>query len=273
MNYVKEQGYLQVLRDILEYGSDHEDRTGTGTYRLFGAKIEFPLDNQFPLFTTKFVPFKLVASELLWFLKSTKNHSLNINDLKRIHPNNIWDEWADENGNLGPVYGTQWRDWNSNGIKVDQIHNCINTIMNNPDSRRNIVTAWNPGEISAMKLPPCHILSHFIVDEGKLNCLMYQRSCDMFLGVPFNVASYSLLTYMIAYITNLKRGKFVWVGGDVHIYKNHVEQVKTQLDREVKIPPRLNIVGDPIRIDDFTMDSFDLINYEYHPAIKAEISV
>ena len=225
--------YLDLLNHVLEHGDKKEDRTGTGTISVFGYQMRFNLSEKFPLLTTKKVHLKSVIHELLWFLKG----STNIGYLKE-NGVSIWDEWADENGDLGPVYGSQWRSWQtSDGRTIDQISNLIENIKNNPDSRRLIVSAWNVGEVDKMKLPPCHCFFQFYVANDKLSCQLYQRSADIFLGVPFNIASYALLTLMIAQVTNLAPGEFVHTLGDAHIYSNHIEQVKQQLSREAKVLP------------------------------------
>jgi thymidylate synthase len=257
--------YLALLQDVLDNGVSHNDRTGVGTRRVFGRQMRFDLKEGFPLLTTKKVHFKSVAVELLWFLRGESN----IKFLKD-HGVSIWDEWADADGELGPVYGVQWRRWNN---EIDQIRNLIEQINNNPDSRRLIVSAWNVSDIPKMHLPPCHLMMHFCVSNGDVSCLMYQRSVDTFLGLPFNIASYSLLTHMIAHVCGLGVGDFVWTGGDVHIYNNHVEQVKTQLARQSTELPQLKISRDVRDIDNFNIDDFDLVGYNPQPAIKAPIAV
>ncbi len=261
--------YLNLLRHILENGSDKKDRTGTGTRSVFGHQMRFDLQEGFPLVTTKKLHVRSIIYELLWFLKGDTN-------IKYLNDNNvrIWDEWADENGNLGPVYGHQWRSWSTpNGEHIDQITNVINMIKKNPDSRRLIVSAWNPAEVDQMALPPCHCLFQFYVADGKLSCQLYQRSCDTFLGVPFNIASYSLLTMMIAQVCDLKLGDFVWTGGDVHLYKNHFEQAKLQLTREPRPLPKMEINPEIKDIFGFRYEDFKLIGYNPHPHIKADVAV
>lgn len=264
-----EYRYLDLLDKCLRDGEEKDDRTGTGTYSLFGERLEFDISDSFPLLTTKKVPFKLVATELLWFLDAKNKTDLNVKDLQKMG-NTIWDEWASETGNLGPIYGVQWRNW----LGIDQITNVIKRLRTDPDSRRHIVSAWNVAELEYMALPPCHLLFQFYVSRtGHLDCQVYQRSADIFLGVPFNIASYSLLTYMIAHLTRYKPGKLIWVGGDVHLYKNHIEQAATQLSRDTYEFPTLEIVGDVKSIDDFSLLNFKLNNYRSHPTISAEISV
>jgi len=314
-----EQGYLQLCRDILANGNEKSDRTNTGTYSLFGKQIRFNLQEGFPLLTTKFVSFRLLASELLWFLKGDTN----IRYLLQNN-NNIWNEWAfkkwvksdeytgpdmtdfghrsvtdqdfkkqyDEQmelfkqrvlkddefaaiyGDLGFVYGKQWRAWEgAQGEIVDQISDVIHSIKHNPDSRRHIVSAWNPVDVPHMALPPCHTLFQFYVADGKLSCQLYQRSADVFLGVPFNIASYALLTHLIAHETGLEVGEFVHTFGDVHIYSNHVEQVKLQLSREVRALPQLKITSEKKSIFDYELTDFEIIDYNPHPAIKAPVAV
>lgn len=263
-----ERQYLYLLQRILADGQQIQDRTGTGTVSSFGHQLEFNLEQGFPLLTTKFVPFKLVATELLWFLNAKNKTELNAQDLQKMG-NNIWNEWASETGNLGPVYGVQWRNW----LGIDQVEQVIKAIRTNPTSRRHIVSAWNVGELEYMALPPCHLLFQFYVRAGHLDCQLYQRSADMFLGVPFNIASYSLLTHMVAHLTNLEPGRFIWIGGDCHIYNNHLEQIKTQCSRDPFPFPFLEIKGDVQSIDDFSLLNFKLHNYQHHPAIKGEISI
>ena len=262
--------YLNLLNKVMTEGSDREDRTGVGTRSIFGAQMHFDLsDGKFPLLTTKKVYLKGIIYELLWFLDGNTN-------VKYLKDNgvHIWDAWADENGDLGPIYGKQWRNWiTPDGRHIDQIENAIKLIKNNPDSRRIIVSAWNPSDVDTMALPPCHTLFQFYVNDGKLSCQLYQRSADMFLGVPFNIASYSLLTLMMAKICGLEPGKFVWTGGDVHIYKNHFEQVKLQLERTPRELPIMNIKRVPKSISDFEYEDFELTGYDPYPAIKAEVAV
>jgi thymidylate synthase len=262
--------YEDLLRDVLENGQHKEDRTGTGTTSVFGRQIRFDLSESFPLITTKKVHFPSVAHELLWFLSGSSN----IAYLKR-HNVKIWDAWADENGDLGPVYGVQWRSWptvDGDGT-IDQIYNVVESIRNNPDSRRHIVTAWNPAEVDDMALPPCHALFQFYVIDGKLSCQLYQRSCDMFLGVPFNIASYALLTLMVAHQTGLEPGEFIWTGGDVHIYDNHVDQVQEQLSREPYEYPTLSFNRKPESIFDYQFEDLELVNYVHHPSIRGAVAV
>lgn len=250
-------------------GIRREDRTGTGTISVFGAQIRVPLGDGFPLLTTKKVHLKSIIHELLWFLKGDTN-------IRYLRENGvtIWDEWADPEGNLGPVYGAQWRSWKgSDGVLHDQIAEVIDSIRNNPSSRRHIVSAWNVSEIDRMALPPCHVLFQFYVAEGRLSCQLYQRSADLFLGVPFNIASYALLTLMIAQVCNLKPGDFVHTFGDLHLYLNHLEQVKTQLAREPRTLPRMKINPDIRSIDAFQYEDFSLEGYDPHPRIAAPIAV
>ena len=261
--------YLDLLNHVLEHGDKKEDRTGTGTISVFGYQMRFDLSEKFPLLTTKKVHLKSVIHELLWFL----NGSTNIGYLKE-NGVSIWDEWADENGDLGPVYGSQWRSWQtSDGRTIDQISNLIENIKSNPDSRRLIVSAWNVGEVDKMKLPPCHCFFQFYVANDKLSCQLYQRSADIFLGVPFNIASYALLTLMIAQVTNLAPGEFVHTLGDAHIYSNHIEQVKQQLSREAKDLPIMKINPHVKDIFSFKYDDFEILNYDPHPLIKAPVAV
>ena len=261
--------YLDLLNHVLEHGDKKEDRTGTGTISVFGYQMRFDLSEKFPLLTTKKVHLKSVIHELLWFLKG----STNIGYLKE-NSVSIWDEWADENGDLGPVYGSQWRSWQtSDGRTIDQISNLIENIKNNPDSRRLIVSAWNVGEVDKMKLPPCHCFFQFYVANDKLSCQLYQRSADIFLGVPFNIASYALLTLMIAQVTNLTPGEFVHTLGDAHIYSNHFEQVKQQLSRDAKDLPIMKINPHVKDIFSFKFDDFEILNYDPHPLIKAPVAV
>jgi len=250
-------------------GVEKSDRTGTGTISVFGYQMRFNLADGFPVLTTKKLHLRSIIHELLWFLKGETN-------LDYLHRNKvtIWDEWADKQGNLGPVYGYQWRSWPApDGRSIDQISNVIKSIKENPDSRRHIVSAWNVGDLDKMALPPCHILFQFYVANGKLSCQMYQRSADIFLGVPFNIASYSLLLLMVAQVTGLKPGEFVHTFGDAHIYLNHVEQVKLQLSRKPFPLPYMHLNPDISDIFDFTYDDFSLVNYQSHPHIKGEISV
>ena len=261
--------YQDLLKRVLENGTYRDDRTGTGTWSVFGEQARFSLGSGFPLLTTKKLHLRSIIHELLWFLKGDTNIGyLNENKVS------IWDEWADEKGNLGRVYGAQWTDWRKpDGGAVNQIAQVIRSIKENPDSRRHLVCAWNPGEIHLMALPPCHALFQFYVADGKLSCQLYQRSADLFLGVPFNIASYALLTMMIAKITNLQAYEFVHTFGDLHLYANHLEQAKLQLEREPRPSPRMRIVGNQREITDFKYQDFELSEYNPHPAIKAPISV
>ena len=261
--------YHQLMNDILEQGVRKEDRTGTGTISIFGYQMKFDLEKGFPLVTTKKVHLKSIIHELLWFLSGDTNISyLTENGVT------IWDEWADPNGNLGPVYGHQWRSWpKSDGHAIDQIHQVLDQIRHNPDSRRIIVSAWNVSEIEKMALPPCHAFFQFYVAEGKLSCQLYQRSADVFLGVPFNIASYALLTLMIAQVTNLKPGTFVHTLGDAHLYSNHLEQARLQLSRDPRPLPTMEINPQVTDLFDFQYSDFTLTNYDPHPRIKAEVAV
>ncbi len=253
----------------METGVERSDRTGTGTKSLFGYQMRFNLDDGFPVLTTKKLHLKSIIHELLWFLKGETN----ISYLKQ-HGVSIWDEWADENGDLGPVYGSQWRSWPSReGGKIDQIANLIHSLKNNPDSRRHIVSAWNPAEVDNMALPPCHCLFQFYVAEGRLSCQLYQRSADIFLGVPFNIASYALLTMMVAQVTGLKPGDFVHTIGDAHLYLNHMEQAKEQLSRDPLALPKMEINPEVDDIFDFSFEDFRLKDYKAAPSIKAPIAV
>lgn len=258
-----------MLQHLLDHGVKKEDRTGTGTYSVFGHQMRFNLAEGFPLMTTKKLHTRSIFIELLWFLKGDTN----IAYLKE-NGVSIWDEWADENGNLGPVYGYQWRSWpNTDGSSTDQIVNLVNGLKNNPNSRRHIVSAWNPSFIEDMALPPCHCLFQFYVAEGKLSCQLYQRSCDTFLGVPFNIASYALLVHMIAQVCDLEVGDFVWTGGDVHLYSNHVDQAKLQLTREHRTLPTLKLNPNVKDLFAFTMDDISIENYDPHPHIKAAVAI
>lgn len=260
--------YEDLLRDVLENGTPKSDRTGTGTRSVFGRQIRFDLADSFPLITTKRVHFKSVAVELLWFLRGESNI-----DYLREHGVTIWDEWANEQGDLGPVYGVQWRSWPTpDGGHIDQISNLLEELRSNPDSRRHIVSAWNVADIPDMALAPCHAFFQFYVADGKLSCQLYQRSADMFLGVPFNIASYSLLTLMLAQQVGLEPGEFVWTGGDCHIYDNHVEQVTEQLKREALPYPKLEIAP-RASLFDYEFSDFTVVGYEHHPAIKAPVAV
>jgi thymidylate synthase len=261
--------YHDLMRHVLEHGVKKEDRTGTGTYSVFGYQMRFDLAAGFPLLTTKKLHTKSIIHELLWFLKGDTNIAyLKENGVR------IWDEWADEQGNLGPVYGYQWRSWpTADGKHIDQITQVVDMIKKNPDSRRLIVSAWNVSDINQMKLPPCHAFFQFYVAEGKLSCQLYQRSADIFLGVPFNIASYALLTMMIAQVCNLQPGDFVHTLGDAHIYSNHVEQAKLQLTRDCRPLPLMKINPEVKSIFDFKFEDFTLENYDPHPHIKAEVAV
>ncbi|MBQ4298731.1 MAG: thymidylate synthase [Bacteroidales bacterium] len=261
--------YLDLLRHIREHGVLKEDRTGTGTQSVFGYQMRFNLEDGFPLLTTKKVHLKSIIYELLWFLSGDTN----IKYLKD-HGVSIWDEWADENGELGPVYGHQWRSWPTpDGRTIDQISMIIDTIKHNPDSRRILVSAWNPAEVDKMALPPCHCLFQFYVAEGKLSCQLYQRSADVFLGVPFNIASYALLTMMLAQVCGLKPGEFIHTTGDTHIYRNHFEQVALQLSREPRPLPKMLLNPDVKSLFDFKYEDFTLEGYDPWPAIKAPVAV
>ena len=261
--------YEDLLRHVLETGAAKSDRTGTGTTSVFGAQLRFDLSEGFPLITTKRVHFKSIAYELLWFLRGESNVGW-----LRENGVTIWDEWADPDGELGPVYGVQWRSWPTpSGGHIDQISQVIETLKSDPDSRRIIVSAWNVAEIPEMALAPCHALFQFYVADGKLSCQLYQRSADLFLGVPFNIASYALLTHMVAQQAGLEVGDFVWTGGDCHIYDNHVEQVTEQLSREPYALPKLRITRTPDSIFDYRYDDFEIVDYVHHPAIKAPVAV
>ena len=261
--------YEDLLRDTLEHGVHKSDRTGTGTTSVFGRQIRYDLSQGFPLITTKRVHFKSIAYELLWFLRGESNVGW-----LRENGVTIWDEWADAEGELGPVYGVQWRSWPTpSGEVIDQVSEVIEQIRVNPDSRRLIVSAWNPADIPNMALAPCHALFQFYVADGKLSCQLYQRSADMFLGVPFNIASYALLTHMVAAQVGLEVGDFVWTGGDCHIYDNHLAQVTEQLTREPFALPTLRITGQRDSIFDYTFDDFELVGYEHHPAIRGAVAV
>lgn len=261
--------YEDLLRDVLENGTPKSDRTGTGTRSVFGRQIRFDLAEGFPLITTKRVHFRSIAFELLWFLRGESNITwLTDNGVT------IWDEWADASGELGPVYGVQWRSWPTpGGGHVDQLAQIIDTIRRDPDSRRLIVSAWNVADIPSMALAPCHALFQFYVADGKLSCQLYQRSADMFLGVPFNIASYALLTHLVAKQTGLEVGEFIWTGGDCHIYDNHVEQVTEQLSRDPFPLPTLRITGDHTDISDYAFEELVVEDYQHHPAIRAAVAV
>jgi len=263
------KNYLDLLRTVLETGTYRDDRTGTGTYSIFGAQARFSLTPDFPLLTTKKLHLRSIIHELLWFIQGNTNvQYLKENKVR------IWDEWADENGDLGRVYGAQWRDWAApDGERVDQLAEVVDSLKNNPDSRRHIVCAWNPGEIKHMALPPCHALFQFYVANGELSCQLYQRSADIFLGVPFNIASYALLTQMIAQVCGLKAKEFIHTFGDLHLYANHLDQAKEQLAREPRPLPQMKINPDVKDINDFKFEDFELVNYDPLPAIKAPIAV
>ena len=263
------QEYLDLLKKVKDSGKPKGDRTGTGTISIFGHQMRFDLQESFPLLTTKKIHFKSVAYELLWFLKGDTN-------IKYLKDNgvSIWDEWADKNGELGPVYGAQWRSWpNPDGSSTDQIKSLVKNIKSNPNSTRHIVSAWNPSQVDEMALPPCHALFQFFVADSKLSCQLYQRSADVFLGVPFNIASYALLTLMIAQVCRLKPGKFVHTLGDAHLYLNHLEQAKLQITREPLKLPSIKINSSINNLEDFVYEDFEILNYESHPAISAPISV
>jgi len=269
INQFSMKQYLELLDHVLQQGTAKSDRTGTGTISVFGYQMRFDLNEGFPLLTTKKLHLRSIIHELLWFLQGDTN-------IKYLKDNNvsIWDEWANENGDLGPVYGKQWRSWQtSNGQAIDQISQLIQNIKTNPDSRRLIVSAWNIGEIEKMALPPCHVLFQFYVAEGKLSCQLYQRSADIFLGVPFNIASYALLTMMVAQVCQLKPGDFVHTFGDAHLYNNHLDQARLQLTREPRHLPVMNINPDVKDIFGFHFDDFELQGYDPHPHIKAAVSV
>ncbi len=260
------QQYLDLLREIMNNGVDKTDRTGTGTRSVFGRQMRFDLSKGFPLVTTKKVHLKSIIYELLWFIKGDTN-------IKYLtdHGVRIWNEWADENGDLGPVYGAQWRNWNGEGI--DQLADVIARLKTNPNDRRMIVSAWNPGQIAEMHLPPCHMMYQFYVADNKLSCMLYQRSCDMFLGVPFNIASYALLTMMIAQVCGLEPGEFVHTLGDTHIYHNHFDQVREQLSRQPYPLPQMKINPFVKTIDEFKFEDFELVGYQCHDTIKAKVAV
>jgi thymidylate synthase len=261
--------YHDLLKHVLAHGNQKSDRTGTGTISVFGYQMRFNLEEGFPLLTTKKLYTRAIFHELLWFLKGDTN-------IKYLQDNKvtIWDEWADEEGNLGPVYGKQWRSWEtSDGRKIDQIANVVEQIKKNPDSRRLLVVAFNPSDVDKMALPPCHAFFQFYVADGKLSCQLYQRSADIFLGVPFNIASYALLVHMIAQVCGLKAGEFIHTLGDAHIYNNHLEQVKTQLQRECRPLPKLVLNPDVKDLFDFKFEDIQIVGYDPHPAIKGEVAV
>ena len=263
------QQYLDLMQHVLEHGTDKSDRTGTGTRSVFGHQMRFDLAQGFPVLTTKKLHLRSIIHELLWFLKGETN-------IRYLKENgvSIWDEWADANGELGPVYGSQWRSWpTADGRHIDQISQVLAQIKANPDSRRLIVSAWNVGEIDKMKLPPCHAFFQFYVADGKLSCQLYQRSCDIFLGVPFNIASYALLTMMVAQVCDLKYGDFVWTGGDCHLYSNHFEQAREQLSRTPRKLPTLRINPDVKDLFAFRFEDFELQGYDPLPHIKAPVAI
>ncbi len=263
------QQYLDLLRHIREHGVRKEDRTGTGTLSVFGYQMRFDLHGGFPLVTTKKLHLRSIIHELLWFLKGDTN-------IRYLHDNGvtIWDEWADERGDLGPIYGYQWRSWPTpDGGRIDQIAQAVEQIRRNPDSRRIIVSAWNVADIEKMALPPCHMFFQFYVHDGRLSCQMYQRSADVFLGVPFNTASYALLTMMVAQVTGLRPGEFVHTFGDAHLYLNHLEQAGVQLSREPYPPPLMKINPEVTDLEAFRYEDFELVNYQCHPHIKAPVAV
>ncbi|WP_335923096.1 thymidylate synthase [Shewanella chilikensis] len=263
------QQYLDLMQHILDAGTEKTDRTGTGTRSVFGYQMRFDLSKGFPLVTTKKCHLRSIIHELLWFLKGDTN-------VAYLHENKvtIWDEWADESGNLGPVYGAQWRSWPTpDGGHIDQIAQVIEQIKSQPDSRRLIVSAWNVSELDKMALAPCHAFFQFYVADGKLSCQLYQRSCDVFLGLPFNIASYALLTMMVAQQCDLELGDFVWTGGDTHLYSNHMEQTALQLSREPKSLPQMTIIRKPESIFDYRFEDFELSGYDPHPHIKAPVAI
>ncbi|MFK7970552.1 MAG: thymidylate synthase [Bacteroidia bacterium] len=263
------KAYLQLLEDVMQNGSDRGDRTGTGTRAVFGRQLRFDLSEGFPLVTTKKVHTRSIIHELLWFLKGESNIAyLKENKVR------IWDPWADEDGNLGPVYGVQWRSWmGANGETIDQISQVVEAIKKNPNSRRHIVSAWNVGQLTEMALPPCHAFFQFFVADGKLSCQLYQRSADLFIGVPFNIASYALLTCMVAHVCDLEAGDFVHTFGDAHIYHNHYDQVKLQLSRDTLALPQLKLNPEVKSIFDFKYEDIEILNYESHAVIKAPVAV
>ncbi len=263
------QQFLSFMRHVRDHGVRKDDRTGTGTLSVFGHQMRFDLSQGFPLVTTKKLHTKSIIHELLWFLRGDSN-------IRYLQENgiSIWNEWADENGELGPIYGVQWRRWPTpSGNTVDQIKDVVNLLRDNPDSRRILVSAWNAADISKMAIPPCHTMFQFHVADDKLSCQLYQRSADVFLGVPFNIASYALLTHMLAQQADLKVGDFIWTGGDCHLYLNHLEQADEQLSREPLTSPRLAIKRRPDSIFDYRFEDFEILNYEFHPHIKAAVAV
>jgi thymidylate synthase len=263
------QQYLDLMRHVRDQGARKDDRTGTGTLSVFGHQMRFDLSRGFPMITTKKLHTRSIIHELLWFMNGDTNVAY-LNDNKV----SIWDEWADENGDLGPVYGAQWRSWPTpDGHTVDQLQQVLETLRTNPDSRRIIISAWNVAELDKMALMPCHALFQFYVADGKLSCQLYQRSADIFLGVPFNIASYALLTHMVAQQTDLKVGEFIWTGGDCHLYMNHLEQVDEQLAREPLPLPTLSIQRRPDTISDYRFEDFEILGYDFHPHIAAPVAV
>ena len=263
------QQFLSFMHHVRDHGVRKDDRTGTGTLSVFGHQMRFDLSQGFPLVTTKKLHTKSIIHELLWFLRGDSN-------IRYLQENgiSIWNEWADENGELGPIYGVQWRRWPTpSGNTVDQIKDVVNLLRDNPDSRRILVSAWNAAELSEMAIPPCHTMFQFYVADDKLSCQLYQRSADVFLGVPFNIASYALLTHMLAQQADLKVGDFIWTGGDCHLYLNHLEQAEEQLSREPRALPRLAIKRRPDSIFDYRFEDFEILNYEFHPHIKAAVAV
>jgi thymidylate synthase len=261
--------YLSLMQQILEHGVQKDDRTGTGTLSLFGQQMRFDLSQGFPLLTTKKLHSRSIIYELLWFLKGETNIQYLVDN--NVH---IWDAWADEKGELGPIYGSQWRSWPTcDDQSIDQISQLITDIKTNPDSRRLIVSAWNVADVENMALPPCHLLFQFYVAQGKLSCQLYQRSADFFIGVPFNIASYALLTHLVAQQCDLEVGEFIWTGGDVHLYLNHIEQVKLQLSRQTYELPQLIIKHKPTDIFSYKFEDFEIMNYQSHPHIKASVAV
>jgi thymidylate synthase len=263
------QQYLSMMRHVRDAGARKEDRTGTGTLSVFGHQMRFDLSHGFPLVTTKKLHLKSIIHELLWFLSGDSN-------IRYLQENSvsIWNDWADENGDLGPVYGVQWRQWKAaSGETIDQIADVVRRLKSDPDSRRILVCAWNVGELPGMALPPCHCLFQFYVADGKLSCQLYQRSADVFLGVPFNIASYALLTHMLAQQADLKVGDFIWTGGDCHLYLNHLAQAEEQLSRQPLALPRLAIKRRPNSIFEYRFDDFEILNYQSHPHIKAAVAV
>ncbi|PHM39892.1 thymidylate synthase [Xenorhabdus mauleonii] len=261
--------YLDLMKKVLEEGTAKDDRTGTGTLSIFGHQMRFNLQEGFPLVTTKRCHIRSIIHELLWFLNGDTN-------TKYLHENgvSIWDEWADENGDLGPVYGKQWRAWGAaDGRQIDQLAQVIEQLKSDPDSRRIIVSAWNVGELDKMALAPCHAFFQFYVADGKLSCQLYQRSCDVFLGLPFNIASYALLVHMMAQQCSLEVGDFVWTGGDTHLYNNHMEQTKLQLSREPRALPKLVIKRKPDSLFDYRFEDFEIVDYDPYPGIKAPVAI